>query len=318
MTAKTEMNSSEWTLLGKGQANAVYQYIGNTETNSTSSHPEYKNKVLRLRLSVTTDKTQDIYNYIQLPQFDKLRKFIVPMELVYLGPNFNNTIQQRGPQDVQLNCNDTYGLLMPNLFQGESNAHKLKLNKQLSFHYTDDLEYVLLEFKPKWLYDPPYPDQHKCRNCALLGTKNERFVNCTLKLLKGDDGIRDWCTCVQNEIDLRAKEANGEEQLRLNNLKVFDKLFKILIENQQVFKTLYELQNKPGVNFHETLKNLPNLKENVNEEFILFSMTLKDVSIIIDLNSGDLKLIDLDKKNKDKFAKWSSQEKKLNPFYFKD
>ena len=62
--------------------------------------------------------------------------------------------------------NERYGLLLPNILDGDYRKISLLQKCQLYFNDNDqDINSVIFEIKPKWLYDN-YTDNY-CRTCSL-------------------------------------------------------------------------------------------------------------------------------------------------------
>ncbi|OWB56277.1 hypothetical protein B5S28_g2174 [[Candida] boidinii] len=310
------MESRNWIFLNCGLANIVFKYIG--------TNIEFKNKILRVRgfprdkPNIDIPKTTEIYKYIN----DKISPFfqndeIVDMQVVNITTQFLIDLDSKLPNDCKLSIktSESNAILMPNIFNfytglDHSDFHTLKLTKHFIFHIAPQGN-IIFEFKPKWLYTPP--DHHVyCRNCALIIQRGEDHIACNLNLLS-QEGIKDWCKKIMKSL----AKINDPEIDYLSLPKLFEKT---LNNNLNAFKTLYKLQNvSDDYDIHSEIRGLES-KEDADEDLLL-SMTIKDVSIFVILNTqndtGILKIIDLDKKSNTKAMKWKKQELELSEIYDK-
>lgn len=234
----------------------------------------YAGKVLRLRLKGSEISATEIWEYMSTSRFDPLRKWMLITDLVDPVQGLSEEIDP-----------SQKGLMMPNLLVGSHQT--VELNKYIVFHFGDT---TLLELKPKWLYDASEP----CRNCIQAMAKHQKYNNCTRQLLS-ESGTRNWAQSVQEELTTRGFRA--------------PRLLEALLNCRDLFRALYQLQND-GTDLRETLRCLKS--EQDVTPFIQFSMTLKDVTIMIDLDTGTAHLVDLDKKPVSKWLKWKATELALD------
>lgn len=179
--------------------------------------------------------------------------------------------------------NERHAIIMPNLLGIQ--PIQFKINKYIKIWKSSD-GYVL-ELKPKWL------NQKKslnCRNCLIALEKKQEFILCPLWLLHDIDGIEFWSKQVQSklkvDLEISIKDA--------------------IIKNIKLLETLKDLQDD----------NIQQLMLNLNEEKELqFQMTIRDVSVFLNLQTGDAKILDLDLKPLDKRQSWINDDNKLKVSY---
>ncbi|ODV84950.1 hypothetical protein CANARDRAFT_28685 [[Candida] arabinofermentans NRRL YB-2248] len=280
-----------WLFLNKGSANAVFRHV--TDDSSFSG------KVIRLRLANSKIRTKEIYDYI-VDNFSALEDYLPRMDMVTLHQGFVNDLQHSS--GVMLNLDDPNGILMDNLFQHPVST--IKLNKHIIFHFNERNDESLFELKPKWLYDPPAEIKY-CRNCSLLKYKNEKIITCNLKLLSRDT-LDEWCNDIIENLPNQLPGC-------LTGSEVGMQLKSAMKENFDVIQKIYHLQNRKGFNAHERLLNLKS--EDDVDDFLRYSMTLKDMTIVVGLYSKKLTILDLDKKSCSKWKSWQNQEASLSQYY---
>ncbi|KAG0680186.1 Inositol-pentakisphosphate 2-kinase [Pichia californica] len=255
-----------WSYIGSGSANVVLCYNG---VNSI-----FKGKAIRLRLKNTDVSTTEIYSYIHSKRFDKLREYMVNMEILNISEKFLYYIQNYLNENnikLQLDLTENKCLIMKNIFPTYISDYKIiKLSKYHTFFINSILNEVLFEFKPKWLYKMP-TDHINCRNCLIARSKGQEFIPCHLKLINYNDpnGIDEWCY----EISIKLKQMNEE------NLNIYKPLKECIKFNFTIVKTLYELQN--NINIHERILSL-NSQKDVDDD-LQFNMTLRDCSLMMNL-----------------------------------
>ncbi|KAG7842561.1 hypothetical protein KL941_004937 [Ogataea angusta] len=257
----------------KGSANAVFRYEG--------KDPQLAGTVLRLRLAGQDYTTQEIYEYMH--QFSSLKRWIIPTKLVELEPGAIHKLEKDG---LKLKP-DTHGLLMDNVFE-ESDCREIALNKHIILSLGARR---LLELKPKWL-DPG--SNRTCRNCAHLLSKGEKFIVCPLQLLT-TDGIHKWCKAVEHEALNRGCPYLPIEDAVQANILLFQTLASIQARYPNVHQKLMYLESEVDV-----------------DEHLCETMTMRDVTVFIDLDSSKALLCDLDRKSPRKWQKWRDREIALN------
>jgi hypothetical protein len=291
-----EALSSEWEYIGSGAANAVFAYCGTFE--------KLKHKVIRVRNLNGKLSTKEIYDYFHSPQFAHLNEYTVEPEIATITKNALEKLQiilnSEKPQ-FKLNLDEKDVLLMDNLFRFSMKDYKIiELSKYHKLFVHKFKSEILFEFKPKWLYT--LPESHiNCRNCLNARLKNQEFVCCHLKLLNPDSGIHEWCREIQGEISKR-----NELQLDL-----YDSIKNCIQKNYNLIQTLYSLQN--NIDIHQRLLALNS--ENDVDEDLQFNMTIRDLSLFLNLNNQKIHIVDLDKKSRQKWESWKNQEVKLEKKY---
>ncbi|VEU24235.1 DEKNAAC105406 [Brettanomyces naardenensis] len=282
--------SHYWNFLGKGSANAVYYYSGPTL--------DLSEKVLRLRLVGTTVSTREIHDWLSGHDFDPIRKYMLETELVLLDRDLLKDLDSRSTA-FRLDLTTRDGLLMRNILSYSPTEYRvITLSKYIVFHVHEDGRQTLLEFKPKWLYDSP-EGYAACRNCIQARLKGQKFVNCSLQLLEGREGLERWCHKIQDELNGR-----GEK------LEVYEQLVEILTREYALIRGLYRIQNgEDGYDIRSRLRDLQS--EDDVDKFLQLSMAVKDVSVFVDLEKGEVVVVDLDKKSATKWRHWRDQEVKI-------
>lgn len=286
---------NDWEFLAHGSANAVFRYIG-------SRNHEFDGMVIRVRLAGMPIDTKQTYNYLTSDRFNALRDYIPEVKLIACDIEFLIGLGNRLTQ-IHLKLDERYVLLMPNVFRYPPTDYRsIKLNKHTIFHiYGQSLD-TILEFKPKWLYRPT-DGILTCRNCVHEKKKGQTFVNCSLLLIDGPEGLKEWCMNIQSELNRQSYQ-----------LDVFERLYKLLSTNAGLFQNLYQLQNRQGFNIHNKLVSL-NSESDV-DPFLQMSMTLKDASIFASLSTGHINILDLDLKPTSKWIKWHNDELRLQKYYY--
>lgn len=290
------LSETNWEYIGSGAANVVISYKGENK--------HLKGKVIRLRLKNSEFSTKEIYCYLKSQRFQDLRSYMVPTTIKKISYEFLVYIQNYLNQEklnLELDLNEKSCLIMDNIFSNEiSNYNIYQLNKYLKFFINKKNSNIIFEFKPKWISQ--MPDFHvNCRNCLVAKLKNQNFIPCHLKIFNNLEGLEEWC----REIDLKF-----EEEFHINK-DIFHLLKNCLVSNYGMIKTLYKLQN--NFDIHEKILSLSSEKD-VDED-LQFNITLRDVSIFMNLSENKVYILDLDKKAPSKWEKWKIQEKTLQDYY---
>lgn len=179
--------------------------------------------------------------------------------------------------------NEHHGILMPNLLGHK--PVKIKVNKYIKLWESDN-GYVL-ELKPKWLNRN---DNLNCRNCLISRKKNQEFILCPLWLLHDIHGIEFWCRQVQSRLDV----------------DLMGSIKDAIIKNIELIETLSNLQD-------DNIQQL--ILYGDEEEELQFQMTIRDVSIFFNLQTGNANIIDLDLKPLSKRDTWINDENNLKQSY---
>lgn len=332
----------EWSYFAKGNANILFKYTG---TNDYLRH-----KLLRLRLLKEDEQyisTCELYDFIELKCKHLFPKQIIDIQLVVLTREFVDKLDSAGHK---VNVLERYGLLIPNILDGcytkfplSKNCHlyvgdgrtknrgiKPNVNGKAADEKVGNIESVVFEIKPKWLYD-----NTSCRYCRTCSHNQLRGFGrhfCPLDLLYEhtiDRGIDDILQPLPALV-LKNVEAN-QIPLRLL-LRIF------LSDPSNVFVKLKEYQRINNKNdlianltlIHDVLQNLS------------LVMTLRDVGLFIKIERYDkhnnhhnshnnihniievesygkfvvtCNIYDLDLKSKSKYKHWLDIENKLQSIY---
>lgn len=308
----------EWKYFAKGAANILFQYTG---TNDYLRH-----KLLRLRLIKEDDEyisTCELYDFVELRCKHLFPNLIIDIQLVVLTQEFVNNLYSNGSK---LMVNERYGLLIPNILDGEDT--KVELSKNCNLYYDNDFDAITLEMKPKWLYDNK--DDNYCRTCLLNQLRGYKRHFCPLDLLYDDtidNGIEDLFSAVPTQL-----------LTQINNQIPIKKLFKIFLTNpNNIFQQLKQYQKINDKN--DLIENLTSPND-VSTNLSLV-MTLRDVGLFLKFekynpsnnshNSHNninniitidnekylltCSIYDLDLKSKTKYKHWLDIEHKLQPIY---
>ncbi|KAG5422084.1 IPK1 [Candida metapsilosis] len=119
----------DWSYFANGSANILFKYTG---TNDYLTH-----KLLRLRLLKQDEEyisTCELYDFIELKCKHLFPKQIIDIQLIVLTSEFVRGLDSAG---FQLQLNERYGLLIPNILDG--NYTKIGLSKHCQLYLgTDD------------------------------------------------------------------------------------------------------------------------------------------------------------------------------------
>ncbi|KAI3406713.2 IPK1 [Candida oxycetoniae] len=234
---------NEWRYFAKGSANILFKYCGN---NDYLTH-----KLLRLRLVKKDEEyisTCELYDFIELKckhLFDSTHgQVVINIQLVVLTNEFVANLDSCG---FQLQLNERYGLLLPNILDGEyvrfslskncqlyinnngncSNNNSNNNNKNNNNNITAEIDLyngcqslqqvslntkinsIIFEIKPKWLYDNT--SSNYCRTCSHNQLRNVSRHFCPLDLLYPqtiDQGISDIFALIPQSILTLIEEKN--------------------------------------------------------------------------------------------------------------
>lgn len=291
------LTENNWEYIGSGAANVVISYKGERK--------HLKGKVIRLRLKKSEFSTNEIYSYLKSQKFHDLKSYMIPTIINEISQEFLVYIQKYLDQDkirLQLDLNEKACLIMDNIFSDEMSHYNIyQLNKYLKFFINEKIADIIFEFKPKWISE--MPNNHvNCRNCLVAKLKDQKFIPCHLKIFNNLEGLQEWC----REIDLKFKEEFHIDR------DIFEFLKNCFISNYTIINTLYELQN--NFDIHKKILNLTS-EADVDED-LQFNITVRDVSIFMNLSKNRVYILDLDKKSPNKWEKWKIQEKELQKYYF--
>lgn len=318
----------EWMFFAKGAANILFKYIG--------SNNYLKHKLLRLRLQKDKSEyisTCELYDFIDLKCKKLFPQQIIDAQLVVLTSEFVSALD---PQNNNLMLSEHYGLLIPNILSGTYDKHHLSKYCSLYFGSSKvreedsrNVDTVILELKPKWLYDNI---SNYCRTCLLNQLKGYERHFCPLDLLYPetiDNAINDIISKIPDQTINKIEEEN---KIPLSSLlKVY------ITDKENVFLKLKQYQQVE--NEGDLIMNLKS-QNDVLEKLSLI-MTLRDVGLFIKCEKFDKSnvvhnrqsnienvvlikgekflftsnIYDLDLKSKSKYRHWIAVEEQLQDIY---
>ncbi|KAK6454974.1 inositol-pentakisphosphate 2-kinase [Scheffersomyces xylosifermentans] len=322
-------NPDEWSYFAKGAANILFRYNG---TNDYLRH-----KLLRVRLLKQDDQyisTCELYDFIELKCKHLFPQQIIDIQLIVLTTDFVNELDSKGNQ---LMLKERYGLLIPNILDG--NYEKQTLSKNCTLYYdsspqtsSDRIDSVIFEIKPKWLYDNT--NYNYCRTCSYNQLRGFSRHFCPLDFLYKesiDEGLDDLFKPIASDT-LHTIEVTNKIPLK--------QLFRNFLNNpENVFQKLKQYQKV--TNKKDRIMALTSAND-VSSSLSLI-MTLRDVGLFIKFekynphnnshnshNNVDniitiegygkflvtCNIYDLDLKSKMKYKHWLEVEEKLQGIYY--
>lgn len=312
----------DWVYFAKGNANILFKYTG--------SNDYYKHKLLRVRLLKDDDQyisTCELYDFIELKCKHLFPHQIIDIQLIVLTTDFVTRLDNHG-NDIMLT--ERYGLLIPNILDGNFYKYKLSKNVHLYLNKSTSIDSVIFEIKPKWLYDNK--NTNYCRTCLLNQLRGHQRHFCPLDMLYShtvDSGLADLFAPIPPEI-LASLEANAFP---------CDELFRRFLANpNNVFQKLKQYQRINNKN--DLIRNLSSIHDVLQNLSLV--MTLRDVGLFIKFEKYDrsnnihnshnnvhnlmtienygkflvtCNIYDLDLKSKMKYKHWLDIENKLLAIY---
>lgn len=318
---------NEWVYFAKGNANILFKYTGNNDY--------LRHKLLRVRLLKEEDQyisTCELYDFIELKCKHLFPQQIIDIQLIVLTTDFVNELDNNGNT---LMLKERYGLLIPNILDGNYIKQPLSRNCQLYYDSREEdvekIDSVIFEIKPKWLYDNV--SSNYCRTCLLNQLRGLERHFCPLDLLYKttiDDGLNDLFSPISPEIMHKIEITNNIpiKQLCRNFLKNPNNVFQKLKQYQSINNKNDLIKNLTSI--HDVLQNLS------------LVMTLRDVGLFIKFEKYDksnnihnshnnihnlitienygkflvtCNIYDLDLKSKLKYKHWLDTENKLLSIY---
>lgn len=131
----------EWIYFAKGNANILFKYTGNNDY--------LRHKLLRVRLLKEDDQyisTCELYDFIELKCKHLFPQQIIDIQLIVLTTDFVNRLDNQGNQ---LMLKERYGLLIPNILDGNYTKQFLSKNCHLyignnhPYNYDDTSEIIV-------------------------------------------------------------------------------------------------------------------------------------------------------------------------------
>lgn len=312
----TNTSVHDWVFFAKGNANILFRYVG--------LDPGLKRSLLRLRMK----KDSEIYvSTSEVKQFmDAIGGEIFPREtietkLVTVSPSF---LQKLSTSENELMLTERYGLLLVNILYGYDDHYQFSKHCTLHIKKTDtEVQSLILELKPKWLYDN---GKNYCRTCLLLQMKGKERHFCPLDLLHpttANKGVSDLLARCPKAI---------QDLLEQSNFPVNDILVKYFQSSANILRKLKQEQD--NLDDGTSLAEITSESQVLDELTLL--MTLRDVGIFLVVDpleepcDANQKLIDvagygsfgvrayvydLDLKSKSRHKHWATTERKLDLIY---
>lgn len=323
MDVITTTSPEEWSFFARGAANILFKYSGDNKY--------FEHKLLRLRLRKEKTEyisTRQLYDFIELKCKSLFPNQIIDVTLVVLSSKFLTALDS---QNHELMLSEQYGLLIPNILYGS--YEKQALSKYCSLYLGSSLtkvvDSVILELKPKWLYEN---SSNYCRTCLLNQAKGYERHFCPLDFLYPEtfeDGLKDLLSKIP---------AETMNQIEVENEIPISSLLRIFVtEEGNVFQKLKKYQEvEDEKDFIINLKS----QDDVLDALSLI-MTLRDVGLFVKFekfeSSNDVhisqsninniviidgkkfilttNIYDLDLKSKLKYKHWIAVEEKLRDIY---
>lgn len=321
-----ETSPKDWHFFAKGNANALFQYQGD--------NTDFQRFLLRLRLE---KNTQQYVSVAELDAFIKntceplFPRQIVDTQMIEVPEQFRTQLATPG---FTLMSTEPHGFLTFNVRAG-GNFQSYKLLKYCALHVGstrkgsesgNEIESVLFEFKPKWLYEPK---EKYCRTCLLKQSKGHKRHFCCLDLLREDrqeQGVHDLLSEVPKEV---------LDQLDREEIPLAQVILEFVREKGNV---LQQLKLNEAVGEEDSILAL-NSEKDVLEKLSLV-MTLRDVGLFLKVMRFDDNysresdyyyykhndktyevsscLYDLDLKSSARFTHWKAIEEELQSYYNSD
>lgn len=346
-----ETSPSDWHFFAKGNANALFAYNG--------ANPTFQNQLLRLRL----EKPIDLYVSVK-----KLSDFIKgTCEPLFPGQIVGTQMvemPQEFKEKLSTDCNlmeiEPHGFLMTNVRLGNYQSFKILKyctihvgqrstkggelnpdakafdNSNLTNSRSPSIEgtslpvtSVLLEFKPKWLYEP---NERYCRTCLLKQLKGHNRHFCSIDLVRDETmerGVTDLISGIPNQV---------QERLERDRFPLKESLLAFVLRPNNLLRTLFKHEAVADEDSILSLKNAEDVLDRLS-----LAMTLRDVGMfikieevkqvslkqILNLADGDVVFVisngrkyelsafiyDLDLKSSLRLSHWKAVEEQLQPFY---
>lgn len=261
-------NPDDWTLYSYGNANALFKYRGSSSI--------FKAKLLRLRLAkpkANFVSAMDTYEFSKKWCRLTFEDELIQMQAVELADGF---LGKLGLLSCSIMTNETHGILMDNVL--DSVTSSVRLSRNCFFHVTDpgkSSQFVVLELKPKWLYENR---RRYCRNCTRAKLRGEARLFCPIDLVA--PGMAE--TVVEDIFRDLPYDSFSSAQVDLSTVKT--NLIEYLKTKHNVFQKLMMHQNK-----HSDLDLLVEMTDDYHLlGHILFEMALRDVGLFLIINMEEI------------------------------
>lgn len=254
-------NPLEWEFLARGNANAIYRYKGKED--------RFLQKVLRVRLEKPSGhyiSTSELDQFIKTYCEPVFLKNMINSELVTIDRDFLVGLETK---NFVLMLSERSGFIMEDILFGNFRPYELSKHCKLHVEFLnqESVNSVILELKPKWLYDNC---TNYCRNCALNQYRNYERHFCPLDFLSNstmERGIDDLLSKIPKEISSITDQSNSF------NLK---KLLRNYLASDNIFQTIKASQEIDQKDFICNVQS----SDDVSDE-LLFAMTMRDVGVFI-------------------------------------
>lgn len=261
-------NPNDWCLYSNGNANALFKYRGSSSF--------FNAKLLRLRLAKPEAEfvsTIDTYEFSKKWCRFSFEDELIQMQVVELADGFLEKLRQ---PSCSIMTNERHGVLMNNILDCVSNSVRLSRNCVLHLaDRTKSSQAVVLELKPKWLYENR---RRYCRNCTRAKLRGQERLFCPIDLIA--PGMAE--TVVADIFRNVTSESFDSAQVDLSLVKTT--MIQYLKMKDNIFQRLMMNQNK-----HSDLDMLAEMTdENHLPEYFLFEMALRDVGLFLVINVKEL------------------------------
>lgn len=312
----TNTSPDQWQFFAKGNANILFRYMG----------PNQSLKATLLRLRLNKDKetyvsTRDVKYFMDNIRKDLCLQEIVESELITVDLSFLQKLNTRGNE---LMLSESHGILLLDVLHGYD--HHDLLSKHCTLHIKEQgskVQSIVVELKPKWLYDNR---QNYCRTCLLFQLKGKDRHFCPLDLLH-------FNAVPKGVSDLLSKTSQSSQTLlALGRIPISSILVEYFQSKANILLKLKQEQDNldDGVRLSEITQESQVLDK------LALRMTLRDVGVFLviclsdnlqDVGQNNVivdgfgtfriqpYIYDLDLKSKSRYQHWVETEKKLQPVY---
>ncbi|KAI5955107.1 IPK1 [Candida jiufengensis] len=163
----------EWKYFAKGAANILFKYTG--------SNDYLRHKLLRLRLFKKDEEyisTCELYDFIELKCKKLFPTLIIDIQLIVLTFEFINDLNKLNNLEnlnYNLNLNERYGLLLPNILDG--NYTKISLSKHCQLYFNDNNLISQQQEEQHQQQQQQHQHQNSIQNNNILNSHNSNDEN---------------------------------------------------------------------------------------------------------------------------------------------